>query len=144
MKKPIILFLVATVCTLSHSQNSSGKNIKSSITKYETFIYTSNNLDKLIQDEYKKSGVETRGFLSDLGNATLGGVKGIGGGYISAIIDLGVNSIASLITKPAKDRQKWEDIIKIENIFQETIGTVETIHNFYSKPSFNGPMDPLE
>jgi hypothetical protein len=115
---------------------------KGKITKYETFVYTSDKVEKLVRDECKKRD-ETRGLGSDLLGATLNAGKGIAGGYVTSFIDLGVTAIASLATKSANDKLRWEEVVKTENTYQEVIGTVENINNFYSKPSFDGPMDPL-
>jgi hypothetical protein len=111
---------------------------KSKISKYETSVYTSDKLGILIQNEYKKQSKETRG----LGDAILNAGKGIAGGYITSILDLGVNAIAGLFTQNANNKIKWEAIMKAENSYQETLTTVEPINNFYSYPSFDGPMDP--
>lgn len=111
---------------------NNGRKIK--VTKYETFIYTSDRLVVPQQD--------TRGFFNDLLTATVGAGKGIAGGYVGTLIDLGVNSVASLLTKNSTDKAKWEEIVKAENTYQEKIGTVENIHDFYSKSSLDGPMDP--
>ena len=116
---------------------------KEKVARYETIVYTNDKIDLLIQNEYRKQGGEgERGYLGDLGKAVLNAGKGVAGGYVTSFIDIGVNAVASLITKSANDKVKWEDIVKSENIYQETLATVEPINNFYTRPSFDGPLDP--
>lgn len=126
------------MCLGLHSQNRP----KGKVSRYEIFVYTSEKIDVLIQSEYKKQSGDTRGYLGDLGKAFLNAGKGVAGGYVSSFIDIGVNTVASLITKSANDKIKWEEVVKAENLYQETLTTVDPINNFYSYPSFDGPMDP--
>jgi hypothetical protein len=139
MKKSYVIIIVMMFVSAGvHSQNrKAGK-----VSRYETVIYTSDKIDVLIQNEYKKQGGNTRGYLSDLGKAFLDAGKGVAGGYVSSFIDVGVGAVASLLTRSANDKIKWEEVVKAENMSQETISTVEPINNFYSYPSFDGPMDP--
>lgn len=117
--------------------------IKDKVSRYELFIYTGDKIDELVQNEYRKEqGDNARGYLGNLGKAFLNAGKGVAGGYVTSIIDIGVNTIAGLITQNANDKIKWEAIVKAENMYQETLTTIEPINNFYSDPSFDGPMDP--
>jgi hypothetical protein len=110
---------------------------KEKVSHYETLIYTNDKLDVLIQNERG-----TRSYLSDLATASHNAGKGIAGGYVTSFIDIGVTAIASLLTKNANNKLKWEEVVKAENTYQETLSTVEAINNFYSKPSFSGTLDP--
>lgn len=112
------------------------------VSRYETKIYTSDKVGLLIQDEYRKQSANTRGYFGDLGIAALNAGKGIAGGYVSAFVDVGVNALVSLFTKNATNKQAWENIIKAENFYTETLATLEAINGFYSAPSFDGPLDP--
>ena len=139
MRKLCIFLTVMLTLTLSCEVLAQKRD---RISRYETFIYTSDKIDVLIQNENKKQGENTRGYLGDLGRAFLNAGKGIAGGYVTSFFDVGVNAVASLITKNENDKVKWEAIVKLENVYQETLTTVESINNFYSYPSFDGPMDP--
>lgn len=138
MKTRFVLF--GLLFALGMNLNAQNAQKREKVSRYETFVYTSDKIDVLIQHEFLKR--KERGYAEDLGNAFLNAGKGIAGGYITSTIDLGVNAIASLLTKNANDKLKWEEIVKAENIHQETLTTVEPINNFYSYPSFDGPMDP--
>lgn len=136
-----LCFFMTVLMTVNFSWNVSAQK-RDKISHYETVIYTSDKIDVLIQNEYKKQKENTRGYLGDLGKAVLGAGKGIAGGYVTSIIDIGVNAVASLITKSSNDKIKWEEIVKSENFYMETLSTVEPINNFYSRPSYDGPLDP--
>ena len=116
---------------------------KEKVARYETIVYTNDRIDVLIQNESRKqSGGGERGYLGDLGKAVLNAGKGVAGGYVTSFIDIGVNAVASLLTKSANDKVKWEEIVKSENMYQETLSTVEPINNFYTSPSFDSSLDP--
>ena len=141
--------LVALIgCFLLVSTTSAQK--KGKVSRYETFVYASDSMDVLIQHEYKKQWEEKKrekevdkaGYLSLLGVAALNAGKGIAGGYVTSVIDIGVNAIAGLITQNANNKIKWETVVKAENSYQEMLTTVEPINNFYTYPSYDGPMDP--
>lgn len=147
MKTPLLILLSALALGPVKAQHSnfiaSAKGQERGTSRYQTFIYTSDKIDLLIQNEYKRQNKENdRGFLGDLGKSFLNAGKGIAGGYVTSIIDAGVNTIASLITRNANNKLKWEEIVKGENSYQEKLTTVEPINNFYSQASIDGPMDP--
>ena len=123
---------ILTLCLLFALCMNLNAQKKEKVSRYETFIYTNEKISMLVQQERDNE------YLTAMLNAG----KGIAGGYVTSVIDLGVNAIASLFTKGANDKLKWEEIVKAENVFQETLTTTESINNFYSKPSFDGPMDP--
>lgn len=110
--------------------------------EYKTFIYTSENLADDIQ-LVNDSQDDTRRFDVDLLNATLGAAKGIGAGYISTIIDMGVNVLGNLITRNARLQKEWEDMVKEENVWSTKISSIQDVKDFYQKPSTAGALDPL-
>ncbi|MCH5238111.1 MAG: hypothetical protein J1E95_09995, partial [Muribaculaceae bacterium] len=112
------------------------------ISVYKTFIYTSDNLADEIQRVNDEQD-DTRRFDVDLLNATVGAVKGLGAGYVSAFIDLGVNAIGNLITRNARLQNEWEETVKKENSWSTTISSIQDIKDFYKKPSTAGALDPL-
>jgi hypothetical protein len=138
-KSAVILISLMLVTAGLHAQNKK----QGKVSRYETFVYTGNKTDQLIQDEYNKQGENTRGYLDDLGKAVLKAGKGVAGGYVTSVIDIGVSAVASLITRNANNKVKWEEAVKAENVYQETLTTVDPINDFYSTPSIGGgAMDP--
>jgi hypothetical protein len=140
------IIIVISAVMLAGSGVYSQNKRADKVSRYETVIYTSDKIDVLIQKEYsKQSGLNQearRGYLTDLGEAFLSAGKGIAGGYVTSVIDIGVGAVAALITRNANEKVKWEEVVKAENLYQETLTTVDAINNFYSVPSFNSPMDP--
>lgn len=110
--------------------------------QYQTFIYTSDDLAQEIQQQSIE--LKSRGYLSDLFLASKEAVKGIGAGYVTSFIDMGVNAIGSLLTHNARMKQQWEETVKAENVWQTQISTVSEINDFYKETSFDGAMDPKE
>lgn len=109
---------------------------------YRTFIYTSEDLAEEIQ-RANDSQDDSRRFDVDLLNATIGAAKGIGAGYISSFIDLGVNALGNLITKNARQKKEWEEMVKKENIWSTKITSIQDVKDFYRRPSKAGALDPL-
>jgi len=114
--------------------NMSAQN-KDKVSRYEVFIYCNAEQDVSIDND--------RGRGNLLG-AVLSGVQTISGGYVNSVLDYSVNTIASLLTKNANNKLKWEEIVKAENVYQDTLTTVEPINDFYEEPSKAGPMDPAD
>lgn len=116
--------------------------------EYQTFIYTSNDLadeiTKLCKErEMREAEAGVRlPYLEKLFNASKESVKGIASGYVTSFIDLGVNAIASLVTRNSRLKQKWEDMVQAENVYKTTLGTVSEVNDFYDNISFDGAMDP--
>ena len=108
--------------------------------EYQTFIYTSDDLADEIQQQ--SSERQSRGYLGDLFNASKEAVKGIGAGYVTSFIDMGVNAIGALLTRNTRMKQEWEETVKAENVWQTQISTVSEINDFYKDTSFDGAMDP--
>lgn len=108
---------------------------------YETFIYTSDALSSEIQDLSNERAARG-GYMADLGMAMANAGKGIAGGYVTSFIDMGVNAIASLITRPSRLKNEWEETVKAESTFETKFGTVSELNDFYSVPSTDGAMDP--
>lgn len=108
--------------------------------EYQTFVYTSDDLADEIARQYEEQGA--RGYLGGLFNASKEAVKGIASGYVTSFMDLGVNAIASLVTRNSRLKQEWEEMVKAENVYETTINTVSEMNDFYKETSFDGAMDP--
>lgn len=133
MKKNI---LFALCLLLSHTLTA--QNIK-----YQTFIYTSEELGEEISQRYSEStDAISRGYMGNLMDAGIGAGKGIASGYVTSFIDLGVNAVGSLVTKKSRQKKEWEESVKKENIFETKISTVSDVNDFYKEISFDGAMDP--
>ena len=140
MKKILLMLCIIMYAT----------DVKSQTVEYQTFIYTSDTLADEIQ-AYQEAhadelaGDEDRSFLGDLFNAGLDAAKGIASNQVSTVIDMGVNAIASLITRNSRLKCEWEQTVAKENIWQSDLNDMRTIaemNDFYKRPSFNGAMDP--
>lgn len=110
--------------------------------EFKTFIYTSNDLGEEIARHSELVNRKDRGYLGDLFNASKESLKGIASGYVTSFIDLGVNTIGSLLTRNARLKEEWEETVKAENIYKTKISTVSEINDFYKEASFEGAMDP--
>src|ERR1035437_9054706 len=102
---------------------------------YKSFIYTDENLDQLIQ----QSELGERSIFLD---AFPTADDGIGMGYFTSVIDLGVNAVGALIIQNSENHKKWKEIVDAENKSSISIGTISGLKDFYSKSSFDGVLDP--
>ena len=110
------------------------------VESYQTTIYTSEELASEIQTVVDDS--KSRGLGGDMFAAGTNALLGIGTGYISSAVDLGVNFIGQLVTKNAEHRKSWEETVKNENEYTAQINTIAELNDFYDSISFDGPMDP--
>lgn len=133
MKRNYFLLLCLLLSYTSIAQNI----------KYQTFIYTSEDLGEEISQKYSEStNAISRGYMGNLLDASVGAGKGIASGYVTSFIDMGVNAVGSLVTKNSRQKKEWEESIKKENIFETKISTVSEVNDFYQDISFDGAMDP--
>lgn len=132
MNKLISILILFVVPTIVYAQK----------VEYKTFIYTSEDLAEDIQ-KVNESQDDQRRFDVDLLNATLGAAKGIGSGYVSSIIDFGVNALGNLITRNSRQKMEWEETVNKENMWSTNIGSIQDVKDFYLKPSTSGALDPL-
>ena len=108
--------------------------------EYQTFIYTSDDLSEDIARQSEELG--TRSYLGDLFQASLEAGKSIASGYVISFVDLGINTIGSLVTRNSRLKKEWEETVKSENVYTTQISTISEVNNFYKETSFDGAMDP--
>ena len=112
--------------------------------KYTAFIYTNNRLANEIQDYSDHlRGSTSRGAFGDLLlDASVNAAKGIGAGYVTSAVNLGVQAVASLITRQQRLEQEWSQTVDAENTFITQIHTISGLKDFYDRTSTASPMDP--
>ena len=135
MKKTFFIIMGCLMASLSMAQTA----------KYQTFIYTSDDLADDIQqceNDFAQKNGRRRGGIGELGLASLNAAKGIAAGYVTSFIDMGVNAVASLITRNSRLKEEWEKTVTAENTWQSQISTVSDVNDFYKDISFAGAMDP--
>jgi hypothetical protein len=105
-------------------------------------IYTSDNLS----DEIQKlcDARDQRSFAGSLYNSSLDAAKGIGGGYVTSFVNLGVNAVASLFTRSSRLQQEWEKTVASENSWSTQVSTIQEVNDFYKKSSTSGALDPKD
>lgn len=135
MKKIVSICVGCLMASLSMAQTA----------EYQTFIYTSDDLADDIQQcehDFSLKNGRKRGMIGELGLASLNAAKGIASGYVTSFIDMGVNAVASLITRNSRLKEEWEKTVTAENTWQSQISTVSDVNDFYKDISFAGAMDP--
>lgn len=133
--KKVFVILCAIFCAMP---------LMAQTVKYTAFVYTDEGLATEIQNYSDHlRGSTSRGTSGDLLlGASLNAAKGIGAGYVTSFVDLGVKAVASLVTRKQRLKQEWMETVNAENEFYTQIHTVSGIKDFYSTPSFASPMDP--
>ena len=139
MKKSVILLfaLFIAIAGVAQPQKSVGQSTPQdkNVSTYKTVIYTSDDLS----DEIQRESNAHRGAILDAGIAA---AQGLAGGYVTSFIDLGVNAIASLITRNSRQKAEWEEMVKKENQWSMKLGTLSEVNDFYDGTSSAGAMDP--
>ena len=136
MKKNILIIMCCLMVSLAMAQTA----------EYQTFIYTSDDLADDIQQCEKDFSIkrgDRRTFLGDLAGSSLNAAKGIASGYVTSFIDMGVNAVASLVTRNSRLKEEWEKTVTAENTWQLQFSTVSDVNDFYKDISFAGAMDPM-
>lgn len=130
MKKLLSLFLLMLCSASAFCQ----------VESYRTLIYTSDDLASDIQEEVDEK--QSRGLGADMFTAGANALLGIGTGYVTSAMDLGVNFIGQFVTKKEENHKSWEETVKKECEYTTQISTLAELNDFYDSISFDGPMDP--
>jgi hypothetical protein len=136
MKTKHLLLLLCGLCTSGIAQNKSDE-----VKEYTTFIYTSDDLAEEIQEI---SDDDRRTFGAALWESAFSAVKGIGGGYITSFVDMGVNAVGLLVTRNSRLKTEWEQTVSAENTWTTNINSIQEVKDFYKKPSQAGALDPKD
>ena len=136
----LILFILTsciainTVCAKEKPEKSETRPI----VEYKTTIYT----DKSLANELAQTEGKERGFGTDLLMAMGNAAIGVATGYVSSIIDLGIQALGQLIMLDRKHKQEWQEAVMKESTFSGQIGTLYELNDFYSTGSYAGSLDP--
>lgn len=121
----------------------SPKRKSNKLSKYQTFVYTSDDLSDEIERQVSADREAlSRGLGADLLSAGLSAATGAATGYISTLIELGITAITKLIQLDAQNKKEWQEMVKEESELIITMGTIADLNDFYNCMSQYGPMDP--
>lgn len=111
--------------------------------KYQTFVYTSEDLSSEIERQVSADrDALSRGLGADLLSAGLSAATGAATGYISTLVEMGITAITKLIHLDAMNKKEWQEMVKEESELIITMGTIADLNDFYNCMSQYGPMDP--
>jgi hypothetical protein len=115
------------------------------IDQFQTIIYTDSLLlDDIMSTNASSNAVRGGGMLSQVLNSSINAARGIAGGYVTSFVDLGVDAIASLITRNSRLKQEWEQTVATENKWSMQIQTIQDVKDFYKERSDRGALDPKD
>ena len=141
MKKIIILFVACTLVfanVYGGEQKAEKAAPKKRVEAFRTVIYT----DKTLGAALVPSNNINRGFgagvVAALGNAALG----VATGYMSSLVDLGIQAIGQLITMDRRHKQEWHETVMKECTYTNSVGTLYALNDFYANGSDRGTLDP--
>ena len=109
---------------------------------YKTIVYTDSTLTDDIARDTDLAEEGSRGFGSSLLNAMGNAALGVATGYISSVVDLGIQAIGQLITMDRRHKEEWMANASKECSFTNSLGTLYAINDFYSQGSELGALDP--
>lgn len=109
---------------------------------YKTIVYTDSTLTDDIARDPDLAEEGSRGFGSSLLNAMGNAALGVATGYISSVVDLGIQAIGQLITMDRRHKEEWMANASKECSYTNSLGTLYAINDFYSQGSELGALDP--
>jgi len=118
-------------------------SMSAQVKEYKTFVYTSSDLSHEIQMTNEELDPQSRGFGANLWDATLGAVSGIGTGYVTSLLDVGINALGNLLTRSSRLQKEWEQAVNEENRWSTKISSIQELKDFYGDVSTAGALDPL-
>lgn len=143
MKKYLFLLCaLCLVCTVQAKEKASVTRAKKPLMAFQTTIYTDSTLiDELVEEDVY-FGDGTRGFGADLlhliGNAAINAATG----YVSSVVDLGIQAIGKLIMMDRQHKEEWLKTATEECTYTSSLGTLYAINDFYANGSNKGALDP--
>ena len=144
MKNRFLLFTALLIlCTgLSAKENTPTGRSSKPLISYRTVVYTDSTLSADLTNEASIADDASRSFGSGLLNALGNAALGVATGYISSVVDLGIQAIGQLITMDRRHKQEWMETATKECSFTNSLGTLYSINDFYSHGSEFGALDP--
>lgn len=145
MKNKIIPFLCVLLLAshaLSAKEAQMTPPAKKTILAYKTTIYTDSTLTGNLAEEEVLFGDDTRGFGADLLNSLGNAALGVATGYISSVVDLGIQAIGQLFLMDRRNHEEWMETATKECSFTNSLGTLYAINDFYTSGSDKGALDP--
>jgi hypothetical protein len=136
------LISLAAIMFTAFTARAQGVPAKEQTQNIAAIIYTSDNLS----DEIQKlcDDRDNRSLASGMFNASLDAVKGIGGGYVTSFVNMGVNAVASLVTRNSRLQEEWEKTVTSENSWSTQVSTIQEVNDFYKNTSKSGALDPKD
>ncbi|MBQ4395407.1 MAG: hypothetical protein II825_08960 [Paludibacteraceae bacterium] len=134
MKKTVFLFLAMLMACAAIQAKP--------LIVYKTIVYTDSTLTSDLGTEVLPIEDGSRGFGSGLLNALGNAALGVATGYISSVVDLGIQAIGQLITMDRRHKQEWMENATKECSYSSSMGTLYAINDFYSCGSDLGALDP--
>lgn len=133
-----VIFLTAFCAIYATAPNADAPQ-KKQVIEYKTTIYTDKTLSQALVSEER--GV-VRSFGTDLlmsmGNAAIGAATG----YVSSVVDLGIQALGRLIMLDRQHKKEWQETITKESSVTNEIGTLYALNDFYANGSDKGALDP--
>lgn len=127
----------------SEKKDHGPKRKPNGLQKYQTYVYTSEDLSDEIERQVSADrDALSRGLGEQLLSAGLSAATGAATGYISTLVELGITAITKLIQLDAMNRKEWQEMVKDESELIITMGTIADLNDFYNCMSGYGPMDP--
>lgn len=115
---------------------------KRAIQAFRTTIYTDSTLTGDLAEEEVLFDEPTRGFGADLLNSLGNAALGIASGYISSVVDLGIQAVGQLFMMDRRHHEEWMETAAKECLFTNSLGTLYAINDFYHSGSDKGALDP--
>ena len=154
MKRPItvlclLMALLVPAMGQSPKSGSNGENTEKKVnkgpkkrgnglTKYQTFVYTSEDLSSEIERQVSADREAlSRGLGADLLSAGLSAATGAATGYISTLVEMGITAITKLIQLDAQNKKEWQEMVKEESELIVTMGTIADLNDFYNISYFS-------
>ena len=109
---------------------------------YKTIVYTDSTLTDEIAPKPENTEGSSRSFGSDLLNVVGNAALGVATGYISSVVDLGIQALGQLITMDRRHKQEWIETATNECNYTNSLGTLYSINDFYAHGSDYGALDP--
>ena len=138
MRKLLLLLCACLSLGMNGYAASQTAPVRKPVEAFRTVIYTDKSLSTAVNGLNSTSRGFGAGVVAALGNAALG----MATGYMSSLVDLGIQALGQLITMDRRHQQEWLETVTKECTYTNSVGTLYAINDFYAAGSDRGTLDP--
>lgn len=152
MRKLLFIFALLAVATIVGAQNTDRKQASGqmkaahtgAVRKDSSVRLTLLTENRTLSGKINKAWTESRSLMDVGASALVSAAKGQIGAASVSLISAGVQGLYNLFTMNKTRKARWLKAVQEQNVWNDSITTIEEVKDFYAKISKDGALDPSD